>query len=48
MPQLVPFYYINEITFTFIILVTLILLFSKYTLPKIIRLFSSRLLIKKQ
>lgn len=47
MPQLVPFYFINEITFTFIILVTTIYILSKYILPTFVRLFLSRTLISK-
>jgi F-type H+-transporting ATPase subunit 8 len=46
MPQLVPFYYINEIFFTFVIISTLIFLLSKYILPNKIRLFISRIFIK--
>jgi F-type H+-transporting ATPase subunit 8 len=46
MPQLVPFYYINQIFFTFVIISTLIFLLSKYILPNKIRLFISRLYIK--
>ncbi len=47
MPQLVPFYFINEITFTFIIIVTTIYILSKYILPTFVRLFLSRTLISK-
>jgi F-type H+-transporting ATPase subunit 8 len=46
MPQLVPFYYINEIFFTFVIISTLTFLLSKYILPNKIRLFISRIFIK--
>jgi F-type H+-transporting ATPase subunit 8 len=45
MPQLVPFYFINQVTFTFIILVLMIYILSKYILPRFIRLFLSRLYI---
>lgn len=47
MPQLVPFYFINEVTFAFAILVTLIYIFSKYVLPRFVRLFTTRLFISK-
>jgi F-type H+-transporting ATPase subunit 8 len=46
MPQLVPFYFINEVFFTFVIISTLIFLLSKYILPNKIRLFISRIYIK--
>jgi len=46
MPQLVPFYFVNEIFFTFVIISTLIFLLSKYILPNKMRLFISRLFIK--
>ena len=42
MPQLVPFYFINEIVFAFSIIIILIYLFSKYILPRIFLLFLSR------
>ena len=45
MPQLVPFYFINEVTFAFAIIVLLTYVFSKYVLPRIVSLFVSRLFI---
>ena len=42
MPQLVPFYYVNEIVFAFSIIIILLYLFSKYILPRILLLFMSR------
>jgi len=33
MPQLVPFYFLNQLTFSFVILTILIFIFSKYVLP---------------
>jgi F-type H+-transporting ATPase subunit 8 len=33
MPQLIPFYYVNQISFLFLSLITLIYIFSKYILP---------------
>jgi F-type H+-transporting ATPase subunit 8 len=42
-----PFYFINEVTFSFTIIVLLIYILSKYILPATVRLFLSRLFIKK-
>ena len=47
MPQLVPFYFINQVTFAFTILVVLIYVFSKYILPRFVRLFTTRVFISK-
>jgi F-type H+-transporting ATPase subunit 8 len=47
MPQLVPFYFINEVTFTFFILVVTIYMLSKYILPRFVRLFLSRTYLSK-
>ncbi|RYE13443.1 MAG: hypothetical protein EOP34_08815 [Rickettsiales bacterium] len=47
MPQLDSFYFINEVTFAFALLVTLIYIFSKYTLPRFVRLFTTRIFISK-
>jgi len=47
MPQLVPFYFINEVTFAFILLIVMIYIFSKYILPRFVRLFISRIFISK-
>jgi F-type H+-transporting ATPase subunit 8 len=47
MPQLVPFYFINQVTFAFILLVIMIYVFSKYILPRFVRLFTSRIFISK-
>jgi F-type H+-transporting ATPase subunit 8 len=47
MPQLVPFYFINQVTFTFAILVGLIYVFSKYILPRLLRLFLCRMFISR-
>ena len=33
MPQLIPFYFLNQISFAFLILIGLIYVFSKYILP---------------
>lgn len=47
MPQLTPFYYMNEIVFAFAIIVVLLFILSKYILPRIVRLFLSRMFINK-
>jgi F-type H+-transporting ATPase subunit 8 len=47
MPQLVPFYFINQVVYTFILLVVMIYIFSKYILPRFVRLFISRIFITK-
>jgi F-type H+-transporting ATPase subunit 8 len=44
MPQLIPFYFINQLSFSFIILLTIIYILSKYVLPllmiqQVIRMF---------
>ena len=33
MPQLIPFYFLNQFSFAFLTLVALIYIFSKYILP---------------
>lgn len=47
MPQLVPFYFINQVTFGFATLLIMLYLFSKYILPKFLELFLVRLFITK-
>ena len=47
MPQLVPFYFVNQVTFTFIILIIMIYIFSKNILPRFVRLFLTRIFINK-
>ena len=47
MPQLTPFYYMNEIVFAFAIIVIVLYTSSKYILPRIVRLFLSRMFINK-
>lgn len=42
MPQLVPFYFFNQITFAFILLIAMIYVFSKYILARFVRLFTTR------
>jgi len=48
MPQLIPFYFLNQIIFAFFILVTLIFIFAKYILPsttyqQVIRMYITKL-----
>jgi F-type H+-transporting ATPase subunit 8 len=47
MPQLVAFYFINEVTFSFFFFVINLYILSKYSLPKVIRLFVCRIYIYK-
>lgn len=48
MPQLIPFYFLNQISFAFLILIGLVYVFSKYILPlftyqQVIRMYISKL-----
>jgi F-type H+-transporting ATPase subunit 8 len=48
MPQLIPFYFVNQLSFSFLTLLTLIYIFSKYILPlftiqQVIRMYITRL-----
>ena len=48
MPQLVPFYFINQLTFSFLTLLALIYVFSKYVLPlftynQVVRMYITKL-----
>lgn len=47
MPQLVPFYFINQVTFAFVFLIVILYVLSKYILPRFVRLFISRMFISK-
>jgi F-type H+-transporting ATPase subunit 8 len=47
MPQLVPFYFLNEIVFVFTLLILIIYVSSKYILPRFVRLFTTRALVAK-
>nr|YP_009629588.1 ATP synthase F0 subunit 8 [Lecanora saxigena]QBP39473.1 ATP synthase F0 subunit 8 [Lecanora saxigena] len=47
MPQLVPFYFLNQITFVFILLIFMVYVFSKYVLPRFLRLFTIRISISR-
>lgn len=48
MPQLVPFYFVNQLLFSFVVLFVLIYIFSKYILPlftyqQVIRMYITKL-----
>jgi len=48
MPQLIPFYFLNQLSFSFLTLLILIYVFSKYILPlftfqQVIRLYITKL-----
>lgn len=47
MPQLIPFYFVNEVAFAFTIIPLLTYVFSKYILPNKVRLFAARLFTSK-
>ena len=47
MPQLVPFYFVNQVVFNFLLIALVIYIFGKYVLPRFVRLFTSRVLLKK-
>ena len=43
MPQLVPFFFVNQVVFNFLLLSIIIYMFSKYLLPRFVRLLKTRL-----
>lgn len=47
MPQMIPFYFVNETTFTWILLPSLIYILTKYLLPQQVRKMAGRLFISK-
>lgn len=47
MPQLVPFYFLNQLTYGFIGLYLILILVSQYILPYIIQLYIIRMIISK-
>ncbi len=47
MPQLIPFFFVNETIVAFVLLPTLVYLFSKYILPQRVRLMAARMFISK-
>jgi F-type H+-transporting ATPase subunit 8 len=47
MPQLVPFYFLNQLTIAFIILGSLLVILSKVILPYILQVYVIRMFITK-
>jgi F-type H+-transporting ATPase subunit 8 len=47
MPQLLPFYFVNQLSFTFLTLVIMVYVFSKYILPAYSELYLTRMYITK-
>jgi F-type H+-transporting ATPase subunit 8 len=43
MPQLIPFFFVNQVLFNFLLLTIIIYVFTKYLLPRFVRLFKTRL-----
>lgn len=48
MPQLIPFYFLNQLAFSFLVLFALIYVFSKYILPlftyqQVVRMYITKL-----
>jgi F-type H+-transporting ATPase subunit 8 len=43
MPQLIPFFFVNQLVFNFFFIVFLVYIFTKYILPRFVRLFKTRL-----
>ena len=48
MPQLMPFFFVNQLTFSFLTLLALIFIFSKYILPlftfqQVVRMYITKL-----
>ena len=48
MPQLIPFYFINQLSFSFLTLLALVYVFSKYVLPlftynQVVRMYITKL-----
>jgi F-type H+-transporting ATPase subunit 8 len=48
MPQLIPFYFVNQLSFSFLILLALIYVFSTYILPlftfqQVVRMYITKL-----
>ena len=47
MPQLIPFYFVNQLSYSFLVLIVLIYILSKYILPSYTLQQVIRLYIKK-
>jgi len=43
MPQLIPFFFVNQVVFNFLLLTIIIYMFTKYLLPRTVSLFKTRL-----
>jgi F-type H+-transporting ATPase subunit 8 len=43
MPQLTPFFFVNQVAFNFLLLLLVIYMFTKYILPRFVRLLKTRL-----
>ena len=43
MPQLLPFFFVNQVLFSFALIGIILYALSKYILPRFVRLFKSRL-----
>lgn len=48
MPQLVPFFFLNQIFWGYLIIFIIIILSSKFVLPKILSLYLSRIYFVKK
>ena len=46
MPQLIPFFFVNQVSYNFLLLIIIIYMFSKYILPRFVRLFKARVFLK--
>ena len=47
MPQLVPTYFVSQVTFGFLVLIILIYVYSKFILPLYLQIFVTRIAISK-
>jgi F-type H+-transporting ATPase subunit 8 len=47
MPQLVPYYFMGEFVFTFIIMTVILNILSEHILPRQVRIIISRIFITK-
>jgi F-type H+-transporting ATPase subunit 8 len=47
MPQLIPFFFVNQVIFAFILFIFLTYIFTNYILPRFVRLFITRIFINK-
>jgi len=43
MPQLIPFFFVNQVVFNFFFLILIIYMLTKYFLPRFVRLLKTRL-----